>query len=129
MSMQDTASSGVALWRLVADGIERGIADRAPICVSTTWLSADLFPDAGSVFAATRSMTKLLAHYGVRDYRRGATRITAGIVDATDAARLDLPLGRPILVVDATDHDLDGKPLVTKHSRFAAERVEFLVES
>ncbi|MGY3653253.1 DNA-binding GntR family transcriptional regulator [Bradyrhizobium sp. LM4.3] len=27
MSIQDTASSGVALWRLVADGIERGIAD------------------------------------------------------------------------------------------------------
>src|SRR3569833_2738591 len=27
MSMQDTASSGDALWRLVADGIERGIAD------------------------------------------------------------------------------------------------------
>ncbi len=50
-------------------------------------------------------------------------------MDATDAARLDLPLGRPILVVDATDHDLAGKPLVTKHSRFAAERVEFLVEN
>jgi GntR family phosphonate transport system transcriptional regulator len=32
-------------------------------------------------------------------------------------------------VVDATDLDLDGKPLVTKHSRFAAERVEFLVEN
>src|SRR5438876_7344234 len=27
MSMQDTASSGVALWRQVADGIERGLAD------------------------------------------------------------------------------------------------------
>src|SRR3569623_683634 len=27
MSLQDTASSGIALWRLVADGIERGIAD------------------------------------------------------------------------------------------------------
>ena len=73
-------------------------------------------------------MTKMLEHYGIGDYRRGATRITAGIVDATDAARLDLPLGRPILVVDATDLDLEGKPLVTKHSRFAAERVEFLVE-
>src|SRR5689334_15436461 len=104
------------------------LADRTPICVSTTWLSAELFPGAGAVFAATRSMTKMLEHYGIHDYRRGATRITAGIVDATDAARLDLPLGRPILVVDATDHDLDGKPLVTKHSRFAAERVEFLVE-
>ena len=105
------------------------LADRTPICVSTTWLSADRFPQAGEVFAATRSMTKLLAHYGVRDYRRGTTRITAGIIDATDAARLDLALGRPILVVDATDVDPDGKPLVTKRSRFAAERVEFLVEN
>ena len=105
------------------------LADRTPICVSTTWLSAETFPDAGSVFAATRSMTKLLAHYGVRDYRRGSTKITAAIADATDAAHLDLPLGRPVLVVDATDLDLGGKPLVTKRSRFAAERVEFLVET
>jgi GntR family transcriptional regulator, phosphonate transport system regulatory protein len=103
-------------------------ADRTPICVSTTWLSADRFPDAGSVFAATRSMTKLLAHYGVRDYRRSSTRITAAIADATDAMRLDLALGRPVLVVDSTDVSIEGKPLVTKRSRFAAERVEFLVE-
>ena len=104
------------------------LADRTPICVSTTWLSAELFPNAGSVFASARSMTKLLAHYGIRDYRRSSTRITAAIADATDAARLDLPLGRPVLVVDSTDVGMDGKPLVTKRSRFAAERVEFLVE-
>ena len=104
-------------------------ADRTPICVSTTWLSAERFPDAGDVFAATRSMTKLLAHYGIRDYRRADTKITAAIVDATDAVRLDLALGRPVLVVDATDVDTAGKPLVTKRARFAAERVEFLVEN
>jgi GntR family transcriptional regulator, phosphonate transport system regulatory protein len=105
------------------------LADSAPICVSTTWLSAEKFPDAGRVFANVRSMTRLLDHYGVRDYRRGSTRITAAIVEATDAARLELALGRPVLVVDATDVGADGKPLVTKRSRFAAERVEFLVES
>jgi GntR family transcriptional regulator, phosphonate transport system regulatory protein len=104
-------------------------ADRTPICISTTWLSAERFAGAGSIFASVRSMTKLLTHYGVRDYRRGSTRITAAIVDATDAARLDLALGRPILVVDATDVDADGKPLVTKRSRFAAERIEFLIEN
>ena len=104
-------------------------ADRTPICISTSWLSAERFPDAGGVFASARSMTKLLAHYGIRDYRRGSTRITAAIVEATDAARLDLALGRPILVADSTDVDADGKPLVTKRSRFAAERVEFVVES
>ncbi len=105
------------------------LADRAPICVSTTWLSAERFPKAGKVFASVRSMTKLLEHYGIRDFRRASTRITAGIVDAVDAARLDLALGRPVLVVDATDVDTDGRPLVTKRARFAAERVEFLVEN
>ena len=105
------------------------LADRTPICVSTTWLSAERFPDAGRVFAATRSMTKLLAHYDIRDYRRGTTRITAAVADATDASRLDLALGRPVLVVDSTDIDTDGKPLVTKRSRFAAERIEFVVEN
>ncbi len=105
------------------------LADRTPICVSTTWLAATRFPDAGRVFASTRSMTKLLAHYGVRDYRRGTTKITAAIADAADAARLDLALGRPVLVVDSTDVDTDGEPLVTKRSRFAAERIEFVVEN
>ena len=105
------------------------LADRTPICVSTSWLSAEQFPDAGRVFANARSMTKLLEHYGVRDYRRGSTRITAAIAEATDATRLDLVLGRPVIVVDSTDVDINGKPLVTKRSRFAAERVEFVVES
>lgn len=105
------------------------LADRAPICVSTTWLSAERFPEAGSVFASVRSMTKLLDHFGVRDYRRGSTRITAAIADAADAARLDLALGRPVLVVDSIDVEADGRPLVTKRSRFAAERVEFVIES
>jgi GntR family phosphonate transport system transcriptional regulator len=104
-------------------------ADRTPICISTTWLSAERFPGAGSIFASARSMTKLLAHYDIRDYRRGSTRISAAIADATDAARLDLALGRPVLVVDSTDVDTDGKPIVTKRSRFAAERIEFVVEN
>src|ERR1700755_3338444 len=95
------------------------LADRTPICVSTSWLSAERFPDAGRVFANVRSMTKLVAHYGISDYRRSPPRITAAIADASDAARLNLALGRPVLVVDATDVDPDGKPLVTKRSRFA----------
>jgi GntR family transcriptional regulator, phosphonate transport system regulatory protein len=74
-------------------------------------------------------MTKLLAHYDIRDYRRATTRVTAAIVDATDAIKLDLALGRPVLVVDSTDVDADGKPLLTTRARFAAERVEFLVEN
>jgi GntR family phosphonate transport system transcriptional regulator len=105
------------------------LADRTPICVGTTWLAAERFPEAGRVYESVRSMTKVLTHYGVRDYRRASTHVTAAIVNATDAARLDLALGRPVLVVDSTDVDADGKPLLTTRARFAAERVEFVVEN
>jgi GntR family transcriptional regulator, phosphonate transport system regulatory protein len=105
------------------------LADRTPICLGTTWLDAQRFPEAGRIYERVRSMTKLLAHHGIRDYRRASTHITAAIVDATDAVRLDLALGRPILVVDSTDVDTDGKPLLTTHARFAAERVEFVVDN
>jgi GntR family phosphonate transport system transcriptional regulator len=105
------------------------LADRTPICIGTTWLSAERFADAGRIYERARSMTKVLAHYGVRDYRRSSTRVTAAIVEAADAMRLELALGRPILVVDSTDVDADGKPLLTTRARFAAERVEFVVEN
>jgi GntR family phosphonate transport system transcriptional regulator len=32
-------------------------------------------------------------------------------------------------VVDSTDVDTEGKPLLTTRARFAAERVEFVVEN
>ena len=117
--------TGAALVRIEA----LRLADRTPICVGTTWLAAERFPDAGQVYERVRSTTKLLAHFGVRDYRRASTRVTAAIVDAADAARLDLALGRPVLVVDSTDVDAGGKPILTTRARFAAERVEFLVEN
>src|ERR1700738_5130474 len=64
------------------------LADRTPICVGTTWLEAERFPDAGRIYERVRSTTKLLEHYGIRDYRRASTRVRAAIVDATDAAAL-----------------------------------------
>src|ERR1700676_4131377 len=105
------------------------LADRTPICVGTTWLAAARFAGAGRIYERVRSMTKVLEHFGVRDYRRASTRVTASIVDATDAARLDLALGRPILVVESTDVAACGEPLLTTRARFAAERVEFVVEN
>ena len=104
-------------------------ADRTPISRGTTWMSAERFPDLPRVYERCRSMTKTLLHYGIKDYRRAETRVTAAIVDAADAARLDLALGRPILLVESIDTDLAGGPLLTHRSRFAAERIEFVVKN
>lgn len=104
-------------------------ADRIPICVGTKWMSADRFPDGAKLYEKLKSTTRLLAHFGVRDYRREWTKVTAAIAEAGDAARLDLALGRPVLVVDSLDTEPDGKPLLTSRSRFAAERVQFVIEN
>ncbi len=80
-------------------------ADRAPICVATTWLSAVRFADAAPIYERMHSMTRVLAYYNIKDYRRHSTRVTAAIIDAGDATRLDLALGRPVLIVESTDVD------------------------
>ena len=67
--------------------------------------------------------TRLLAHYGVNDCKRKTTSLTAGLVDATDAAMLALAPGNPVMIIEAVDVDLDGTPILTTRSRFAAERV------
>ena len=117
--------TGAALLRI--DALRT--ADRIPICVGTTWLSEERFPDGGKIYEKTRSTTKLLAYFGVRDYRREWTNVTAAIADAADAARLDLALGKPVLVVDSLDTEPDGKPLLTTRARFAAERMQFVIEN
>ncbi|MBX9710189.1 MAG: phosphonate metabolism transcriptional regulator PhnF [Xanthobacteraceae bacterium] len=117
--------TGAALLRI--DALR--LADKIPVCVGTTWLDAERFEDGGRVYEKLRSTTKLLAHFGVRDYCREWTNITAAIADATDAARLDLALGRPVLVADSLDAEPDGRPLLTTRARFAAERVQFVIEN
>src|SRR5258705_3962859 len=63
------------------------LADRTPICVGTTWLAAEAFPEAGATYESARSMTKGLAHYGVLDYRRASAPHTSSIFHPTHSAR------------------------------------------
>jgi GntR family phosphonate transport system transcriptional regulator len=104
-------------------------ADGIPMSAVTAWLEASRFPAAARVFAHTRSITRMLTHFGVRDYVRKSTHVSATIADARDAVRLKVTLGRPILVVESVDVSGNGCPLLTTRSRFAADRLEFVIES
>jgi GntR family phosphonate transport system transcriptional regulator len=104
-------------------------ADRVPISVATTWLSADRFHDAAKIFRQLRSITRTLDHYGVSGYRRKWTRISAAFSGAIDAGRLRLSVHRPILVVESLDVTPDDAPILTTRGRFAADRVALIVES
>jgi GntR family transcriptional regulator, phosphonate transport system regulatory protein len=104
-------------------------ADRVPLCVGTTWLSARRFPDAARAYASTQSMTRMLAHFGVRDYVRQRTDVTAAMANAADANNLNIALGRPLLVVNKLDADANGVPVLISRTRFAADRVALVIET
>jgi GntR family phosphonate transport system transcriptional regulator len=104
-------------------------ADRVPVCHAASWVVAARMPDVARIYRANRSMTATLAHFGVRDYRRHSTSVTAAIGDAVDAARLQLSPDRPVLVVDSVDVDERDVPLVATQARFAADRVTLLVQN
>jgi GntR family phosphonate transport system transcriptional regulator len=105
------------------------LANGVPLCLGTNWLPASRAPDAAKIYEATRSITRTLAAFGIRDYRRQSTRVTAAVADAIEAARLDLSPGRPLLVVESVDVTPDGRPITTSTGRFAADRVELMVEN
>jgi GntR family phosphonate transport system transcriptional regulator len=105
-------------------------ADGVPIVASTTWLPAERFPNAARIYAmSSNSMTRMLANFGVRDFTRERTRVTAAIAEAADAESLKIALGRPLLVVESVDADTDGVPILTTRSRFASDRVALVLET
>jgi GntR family phosphonate transport system transcriptional regulator len=114
--------------RVVRLDILRSI-DRVPVSIGTTWVPAERVPNAARDYKATRSLTRTLELCGIETYRRQQTRISAAIAEASDAARLRLAPGRPLIVVDGVDVTPDGQPILTTHGRFAADRLELVVES
>jgi GntR family phosphonate transport system transcriptional regulator len=104
-------------------------ADGVPIASATNYMPEALMPDAARVFARLRTLTKTLAHFGITDYRRWKTSITAALADSVQAERLGLSPGRPLLVVEKIDVTPDGRPVMTSQTRFSADRVELVVEN
>jgi GntR family phosphonate transport system transcriptional regulator len=103
------------------------IADGRPISRSTTWLSYRRFPDFAERIAQLHSTTEVFASYGIADYARASTRISARHADVEETKLLGLAPGAILLVSEAVDVDLEGIPISYALSRFPAERMELVV--
>jgi GntR family transcriptional regulator, phosphonate transport system regulatory protein len=100
-----------------------GAADGTPITASTVYFPAERFPGLPEHYAKEMSVTKVMRHYGVEDFTRLETRVSAELPSAEDARLLKLPRSRPVLVADSIDVDIKGEPISFNHVRFAGERV------
>ena len=102
-------------------------ADGRPLSRATTWLPYRQFPDFAQRVIALHSFTAAFAEYGIHDYARASTRISARHADVEEAKLLGLSAGAILLVSEAIDEDADGNPISYALSRFPAERMELVV--
>lgn len=103
------------------------IADGRPLSRATSWFEAARFAGLPAAFERTRSISAALRALGIPDYARAATRISARHADADEARLLKLSPSAILLVSEAIDADLDGRPLQYALSRFPADRLELVV--
>lgn len=99
------------------------------IGLSDVYFPARRFPGVGEVYRELGSTTATYRYFGVHDYVRHATRISSRLPTPEDARRLHQPKSRPILVTRKIDADLSGKPLSFSETRWASDRVEFVIDA
>jgi GntR family phosphonate transport system transcriptional regulator len=69
----------------------------------------------------------VFASYGIADYARASTRISARHADVEETKLLGLVPGAILLVSEAIDEDSNGNPISYALSRFPADRMELVV--
>jgi GntR family phosphonate transport system transcriptional regulator len=104
-------------------------ADGRAISRATSWFAADRFAGIAQRFARSGSITAALKAFGVDDYVRRSTAISARHAGHEELNELKLSPGAIVLVTDAINDDLAGRPIHYSRTSFAADRVELRVDS
>lgn len=102
-------------------------ADGRPLSRSTAWFAYARFGTIAEIYAETGSTTQALKAFGVTDYARQSTRISARYAAPDEARSLKLAPGSVMLVTEIVDADSDDIPIQYALSRFPAERMELVV--
>ncbi len=107
----------------------RSEADGRPVSCATSWFDAERFSGIEDAFAATGSITATLKAFGVEDYVRKTTTVTARLADGDDIKTLRLSPGAVVLVTEAVNADMTGRSIQYSRTRFAADRVELKIDN
>lgn len=118
-------AKGVALTRLET----LSFADGVPIAYTEGFFPAAPFPGLGEIFAERKSVSSTLAAFGIQDYCRQSTRITARQPTVEEAKHLEQATSIPILFVEAVHTDGAGRRVHVGRSRFSSIRVQLTLET
>jgi GntR family transcriptional regulator, phosphonate transport system regulatory protein len=111
----------------VAFMVTIGEADGVPISVGQHYFPAARFPGFLDAYREEMSTTRVLKRFGIDDYKRKITRVVATLPSEDDAKHLRQPRHTPVLALESIDVDLDGTPITLHETRFAGDRVQFVL--
>lgn len=103
-------------------------ADDVVLNVGTAYYPSALFPDLLSRRRDYPSQTKLLAAYGIHQYRRLTTWITTRPPSDQEARALRIPRSRWVLFTRKVDTDAEGRPICCSETCWASDRVQFVID-
>lgn len=104
------------------------LADGQPIAISESHFPEARLPGLAKALGEETSVTKALAKVGVSDFTRASTRIRAVLADATQALRLQVQEGAPLLYSTGLDVDEDGVPVEYGMTWFCGERMTLTLD-
>ncbi|WP_274423545.1 phosphonate metabolism transcriptional regulator PhnF [Chelativorans sp. YIM 93263] len=102
-------------------------ADARPISRARSYFDAERFRGFERHFIETGSITAAYRAFGVEDYLRRSTAISARHAGSDDLEHLQLSPGAIVLVALGLNIDGDGRPIQYSETRFSADRVELQV--
>ncbi|HYG88138.1 MAG TPA: phosphonate metabolism transcriptional regulator PhnF [Azospirillum sp.] len=105
-----------------------GEADGRPISIASHYFPKARFPELPAVLRDLGSITRTMERFGVGDYTRKVTRVTARSARAADARLLQQAPNKPILMTEGINIDSAGRPVEYTVARWAADRVQMVFE-
>lgn len=102
-------------------------ADGHIVDYSTAYFPAARFAGLPAVYRRLRSVTRTLEEFGVTDYERKHTRVSARLPDAHTARLMRQPANRPLLYVQSINADTRGMPVQYGITRFSGDWVQLVL--
>ena len=123
---------GEALGIGARERVERlellGSAGGRPLSLAAHCFPSARFEGIAEAWTELGSVTAALERFGVEDYTRSITRVTARLPEEREREHLALPRQRPVLVTESVNVDSAGAPIEYGHTCFAADRVQLVLE-
>ncbi|MBT2116919.1 phosphonate metabolism transcriptional regulator PhnF [Dyella sp. LX-66] len=102
-------------------------ADGHVVDHSTAYFPAARFASLPAVYRRLQSVTRTLAEFGVSDYVRKHTRVSARLPEAETARLMKAPANRPVLHVQSINADTRGVPVQYGITRFSGDWVQLVL--